>query len=660
MQNIQKSLLATAFCSLFLTGCSGNYSSEISSQQQVVDSASERQNPHSAYDLTILHINDHHSHIEAETFDFDVSELGLSTVAQSGSPVEKVQVTFGGFPMLKTMYDELSDGKDNVLKLHAGDAITGTLYYSLFNGEADAAVMNTICFDAFALGNHEFDDGDSGLARFLDYLRTGDCQTPVLAANVIPGKDSAIVDGYFTPYTIIERRGEKIGIVGIDIAGKTKNSSSPDRDTIFLNEVETAQKYIDILTAKGINKIVLLTHYGLENDLALASSITGADVIIGGDSHSLTGNMQNFNRINKAFNPVASYPALVQDSNGQFQPVTDAAGNQVCVVQAWEYARLLGKLDVSFDSNGEVLSCGGQPHIPISAEYQYQFNDDETRVLSAGDTKLVTQALQSIPEIKLTEADPAVTQIISGFKKHSEELVNTVLGTVSENLCIERFPGQGRSTICERGATYNSGSDISHIVAKAFMTVTPTADIGLQNGGGVRVDVATGELTISDVFTLLPFSNTLVTFDMTGEQIVTVLEEAINNGVSEGGSRGAYPYASGLRFDVDASASFGQRVSNVEVNPRVGKQWTPIDMQATYTVVTNDFIGSGREGYETFARLTFENTFTEYAQGFIDYVKQLTEQGKTLSKLPQSEYSTKSYTDRSGCNHATDNTCPGY
>ena len=610
-----------------------------------------------AMDLTILHMNDHHSHIEADDFDFSVSELGLTTTNEAGEAIAEVEVKFGGFPMLKSLFDDLEAQHENVIKLHAGDAITGTLYYSLFNGEADAAVMNEICFDAFALGNHEFDDGDAGLARFLNFLRAGTCDTPVLAANVAPGEGSAIEQGYIQPYTIIKRSGQQIGVVGIDIAGKTKNSSSPDETTQFLDEIKTAQSTINTLTEMGVDKIILLTHYGLSNDIALASAVSGVDVIIGGDSHTLLGNQETFARF--GFNPIGPYPAQ-RMVDGNTVPVTDADGNMVCVAQAWEYAKLMGKLEVSFDDNGVVTSCGGHPYMPVTTEYTYEFNDNENRTLTGGDAVLVTNALTSMSEVAVTTPDPVVTSLISGFEAQVEVLEQTVIGTVAEDLCLERFPGQGRSTICDRSVTYNRGSDISNIVAKAFMTVTPTADIGLQNGGGVRVDVATGDFTIASAFTLLPFSNTLVTFDMTGEQIVAVLEEALANTIDNQGSSGSYPYASGLRFDVDASAAFGSRISNVEVNSRIAGDWTAIDMTATYKVVTNDFIGGGRDGYTTLGTLTSENTFTEYAQGFIDYVQQLTAAGESVSKLPEAEYSTKSYINRAGCNHATDATCEGY
>lgn len=603
-----------------------------------------------AIDLTILHMNDHHSHITAESFDFDVSGLDLSATLEGGAPVGEVEVAYGGFPMMVSLFNTLAGQNENVLKLHAGDAITGTLFYTLFAGAADAAVMNQICFDAFALGNHEFDDGDAGLAKFLDALNSTACETPALAANVVPGASSAIASGYIQPYTIVERSGQRIGIIGIDIAGKTKNSSQPDADTQFLDETTTAQQYIDELEGLGVDKIILLTHYQYQQDLALAANLSGVDVIVGGDSHTLLGS-GTYSEL--GFNPIAPYPAQVSNSDG----------DPVCVVQAWEYAHIMGKLNVAFDDDGVVTRCGGQTYMPISSSFSYEFNDAESRTLNSNDTFAVTQALTRYPEVVVTQADASTTDLVAFFDSQTAELRQTVIGTVASDLCLERFPGQGRSTICDVSVTANMGSDISNIVAKAFMKVTPTADIGIQNGGGVRVDVPAGDYTIADAYTLLPFSNTLVTLEMTGQQIIDVLEDALANALDNGGSTGSYPYASGLRYRVDASQAAGSRISNVEVNPRVAGSWTPIDTSATYTVVTNDFIASGQDGYLAFKPIydagNFVDTFTEYAQGFVDYVDALTEAGQAVTKLPDSEYSTQNYIGTDGCDHST-GACSGF
>ncbi|HOL65728.1 MAG TPA: bifunctional metallophosphatase/5'-nucleotidase, partial [Accumulibacter sp.] len=100
----------------------------------------------SGFELHIAHINDHHSHLDAQP-DFDIRVAGIAT-----------RVEAAGFPRLTTLFKAHAE-RPNLLKLHAGDAMTGTLYHTLFNGEADAALMNGVCFDAFELGNHEFDEG---------------------------------------------------------------------------------------------------------------------------------------------------------------------------------------------------------------------------------------------------------------------------------------------------------------------------------------------------------------------------------------------------------------------------------------------------------------------------------------------------------------------
>ena len=102
--------------------------------------------------------------------------------------------------------------------------------------------------------------------------------------------------------------------------------------------------------------------------------------------------------------------------------------------------------------------------------------------------------------------------------------------------------------------------------AEAFLHRTPSANISIQNGGGCRVDIAKGDYTMNDAYSLLPFSNTIATVEMTGAQIVALMEDALSS--SHDGadpSTGAYPYAAGLRFDVDMSKAKGSRVKNVEV-----------------------------------------------------------------------------------------------
>lgn len=371
-------------------------------------------------------------------------------------------------------------------------------------------------------------------------------------------------------------------------------------------------------------------------------------MIVGGDSHTLLGD-STFSDL--GFNPVADYPAVV----------TDSTGSTVCVVQAWEYAHLLGKLDVSFDADGKVTACEGQPYMSISNSFKYEDSDSTNLTLKGNDVTRVAAKLTAKDEIVIAQPDATTAALLAVFDQDVDVLKQTVIGTNATDLCLSRVPGDKRSTICDSSATYERGSDISNVVAKAFLKVSPTADIAIQNGGGVRVDLAAGDVTIADAFTLLPFSNTLVILDMTGQQIINVLEDALANFLDNGGSNGSYPYASGLRYNVDASQSKGNRISNVEVNPQVNASWAALDTAATYRVVTNNFIASGQDGYTTFSEPydagEFEDTFTEYAQGFIDYVEGLTEASQEVGKLPVNEYSTQLFIDASGCNHTTGAGC---
>lgn len=570
--------------------------------------------------LNILHINDHHSHLETDGIALDLA----------GSETD---VDVGGFPQVVAKFAELEEelAGANVMKIHAGDAITGTLYYSLFKGEPDAALMNEICFDAFALGNHEFDDGDQGLADFLDFLNASEtCDTPVLAANVVPGPSSALAEGYLVPRIVEEYEGEMVGYVGIDIANKTKNSSSPDPDTQFLNEVETAQEQIDELKAMGVDKVVLVTHYQYDNDLALAKMVTGVDVIVGGDSHTLLGD----EFADYGLDPSGPYPTLT----------TDMIGAPVCIAQAWEYSKIVGHIEVAFDEYGFLTRCEGTPNLILGDNFS---RDDVP--LEGDDLNAVLAAVDAAPELSVVAADEGAQIILDSFTEQIAAETSRVIGTVSEDLCLERIPGQGRSTICDVSATAQRGGDIQQLVAEAFRARSLESDIAIQNAGGVRVDVPAGDLTIATAYEILPFSNTLVNLEMTGAQIKAVLEDGFDFALQPDGSTGAYPYAAGLRWDADATAAKGARLTNLEYQAKGSVEWVPFDLDATYTVVTNDFVAAGRDGYLTFATIPEDqiiDTFINYAQGLIDYVEK--DLDGTVNKVPAENYSTQSFVPLNG------------
>jgi 5'-nucleotidase len=516
---------------------------------------------------------------------------------------EEVKIETGGFARVATQIEAIRTSKPNVLALHAGDAITGTLFYTLFDGAADAALMNQVCFDAFELGNHEFDSGDAGLKRFLDALSLSDCGTVVLGANVEPEIGVSPLTpktrwDSFKPYAIYDVGGERIGVIGIDIAVKTKNSSQPDKTTEFADEYTTAKYYIDELRQLGIEKIGLLTHIQYENDLALAEKLPAVDFIIGGDSHTLLGDYARY-----GLPAVGPYPMTVNNADGA----------QVCVAHAWQYSQVVGELAVTFDGDA-VANCGGQSHLLIAED--------------------APAALADLPQFAAVAEHPQIKQELTNYQTKIDELTQQEIAQVEQRLCMRRM---GAQTTEDCGVGRHS--DAHAVVAQAFLASTPQADFALQNGGGVRREIAAGALTVADVYSLLPFSNTLVEMQITGAEVKQVLEQALAYAISAGGSDGAYPHGAGIRFAVDMTAAEGTRVSELEVWS--DNSWHALQPAQTYTMVTNSFLAAGNDGWALLGDITAAgrstDTYVNYAQSFVDWARKT-----TIIKRPDA-HSTKRY-----------------
>lgn len=561
-----------------------------------------------AIELNIAHINDHHSQLEPT----NGAELPLDG--------QVTRVSLGGFARVTSAFKQL-EGTPNLLKLHAGDAVTGSLYYTFFKGAADARMMNTVCFDAFALGNHEFDDGDAVLQGFLKELAQGPCQTPVLAANVVPQPGSPLAPAggpsFLKPYITKSYGGVKVGVVGIDIAGKTVNSSRPLASTRFLNEVETAQKSIDELKRQGVRHIVLLTHQGYENDRAMAAQLTDVDVIIGGDSHSLLGDFKHLGLASSG-----AYPTVVKNKNGE----------TVCVGQAWEYAKAIGLMNVKFDTQGRVAACGGRASLLIGEPFERKAADGKWVKLDAPAQTALTAALAKDPALKVLAPDAQASAVLAQFSGQVNEQKTKRIGNASAPLCLVRVPGEATNRSgsvggCEKANTLAQGSDAAQAVAEGFLAASKRAQIALQNAGGVRVAIPAGPITMNNAITVLPFSNVLVEMDLKGQDIVDALEDAVSNHLDKKQSDGSHPYAAGLRWDLDMSQPKGKRFGNLQVRDRATGQFQPLDRARNYVVVTNDFIASGKDGYTALGTAynagRFVNTYLLYTQSFADHLQGL-------------------------------------
>ncbi|CAN1492684.1 UshA 5'-nucleotidase/2',3'-cyclic phosphodiesterase and related esterases [Burkholderiaceae bacterium] len=556
---------------------------------------------YAAITLNVAHINDHHSQLEPQA----------NATLNLGS--EPTRVSLGGFARVTAAMRDIEKSTPNLLKLHAGDAITGTLYYTFFKGQADARLMNTVCFDAFALGNHEFDDGDGALKSFLGELGKGDCKTPVLSANVKPAAGTPIA-GVVQPYTVKTVGGVKVGIVGLTIADKTTNSSRPLNSTQFTDEVKAAQATIDTLRRQGIRHIVLLTHQGYDRDVAMAAKLTDLDVIIGGDSHSLLGDFGSL-----GLKSSGAYPTVVKNLNGE----------TVCVGQAWEYAKAIGLMNVQFDEQGRVAQCGGRAQLLVGDDYARKAADGKWVAMPAAERDALTNTLKSQGAVRVTTPDAQAAQLLAGYSAQVNEQKQRSVGAVAEALCLVRVPGEATNRSasvagCERANTLARGSDAAQAVAEAFLVAAKRADLSLQNAGGVRIAIPTGGVNMNTAISMLPFTNVLVELSMTGAEIHAALEDAASNHLDNKSSDGSHPYAAGLRWNLDMSKAKGQRFSGLQVKNRSSGAWEALNPQRSYVVVTNDFIADGKDGYTTLGVVNKSgrmlNTYLLYTQSFVDYL----------------------------------------
>ena len=265
------------------------------------------------FPLTIIHTNDVHSHDAPD---------------QNGD---------GGISREANVVKQIRSGVKNSLLLDAGDRFTGTLFHVVYKGQDAAQILNLMRYDAMTLGNHEFDNGEATLAAFLKALKI-----PVVNTN-IDFSQSKTLANMVKPYVIVNVGKEQIGIIGL-ITPETPTMASPGQlgDLTFGSDLAgITQKAVDELTAKGVNKIILLSHIGYDVDSDLATKVKGVDVIVGGHSHTLLSNTFK--------NAKDVYPVVTKS----------ASGEPVVIVQAEAYLKYVGRLDVEFNDKGILTKWGG-------------------------------------------------------------------------------------------------------------------------------------------------------------------------------------------------------------------------------------------------------------------------------------------------------------
>jgi 5'-nucleotidase len=251
----------------------------------------------------------------------------------------------------------------------------------------------------------------------------------------------------------------------------------------------------------------------------------------------IVGGHSNTYLSNSSEDAVGPYPTMV---------------GPTAIVSAYAYGKFLGELNVTFNDAGEVVSATGEPRIMDAAVAEDQPTLDRIAELAV--------PLEEIRNRVVAET----TAAIDGARE-SCRAVECTMGNLIAEAMLDRVAGQG-------------------------------VTIAVQNGGGIRASIDAGPVTMGEVLTVLPFQNTLSTFEVTGETLVAALENGVSQ-LEEGAGR--FLQVAGMKYTVDPKAPVGARVSEVMVLIG-GDAWGPIDPAAVYKVVSNNYVRTGGDGFKMF------------------------------------------------------------
>jgi 5'-nucleotidase / UDP-sugar diphosphatase len=449
--------------------------------------------------LTILHTNDLHTRFLPE-------EAGW--VRSDPKPL------VGGMVALKDRVDreraEAHARGAGPLVVDAGDWLTGTPLSDIeafgVKGGGFIAMMNHIGYDVSTLGNHEFDNGTDTIAELI-----GLANFRVVSANLFRHGERMAPE----PWAVFERAGLRIGVVGLildDLGSMVGKSLLEGVTTLPIHEA--AQQAIDTIDPQT-DLIVLLTHQGFSEDSLLATRVSGADLIIGGHSHT---------RIRS--------PRQI---------------NEVLVVQAGSYARDLGRLDLQV-ADDRVVAWEGRL-IPLMVD-------------------------------EIVAPDPALSALVEEFQARIDAEYAVVIGEAGADF----------------GRSYYSESGLGNLMADIVCQIAGS-DVAALNSGGLRQDLKAGPVRRLDIKQVLPFQNYIVVFDLSGAELLTLLETNARNSATEASG---ILQLSGLsctfRADVDGSVELLEHA--------VGGR--PIDLQARYRLATVDYVYGLADKYFGFAPQPYE------------------------------------------------------
>jgi 5'-nucleotidase/UDP-sugar diphosphatase len=555
--------------------------------------------------LTLLHNNDGESKLATGD-----SVAGYGGAARFETVVERLRAEAAVAPVGRENRDKPKGS--GTLLVSSGDNFLAGLALLLGFQEGppwpDAVVANALGYDAMTIGNHEFDFGQ---VRLAEYIAGVDDDIPFISANL--GFDGTALedladDGRIAPAAVVERDGERLGVIGLTTPDITA-ISSPGNVTIDKDLAAVVNAQAAALQARGVDKVIVSAHLqGIAADKALIPLVHGVDVWIAGGGDDLLANADD--TLIPGDVTVGAYPT----------PVTDADSEAVLVVSTAGEYKYVGRLTVDFDKAGEVTG----------------YDDAKSGPVRVSGTPTDPDYAEEDAFIKENAVDPV--------KAFSAGLASQPNGTTE--VTLRRTATVTNDPIRRREAGYGSLVADSFLFKARQLASAAGVDapqIGLTNGGGIRADIPAGPINKAQTFAALPFFNQIVVVeDIPCTSLKALLERAYS---ALPAIDGRFGHLAGLRVVVDPArtaqvVNIGPPVTITTPGERVRDVWldngtpqnTADDTQlvangavaggcAPVDLATTDFTAKDGDAYPfTTQGLTFTPVGALYNQAFEDYI----------------------------------------
>ena len=487
--------------------------------------------------LNIYHFNDIHS---AETFNMPL------TIDN-----ESVSVKAGGYPRFIEALSN-SDKPAYTEVIFAGDMFQQGYYlFTYTNGKYDFDMLCMASPDIITLGNHELYETDTGILNlFFDYINANNdnCSFDIVLANVT--FDNETIQNSIKPYIIKQYGNQSVAYFGVTTAESGFNNITGMKVS---DPFETAGKIISEIKARGINKIIAVTHLGFEEDKKLALLYPDIDLIIGGHSHTIQGDFSDIG--------VLSY-----EKNYPFKP----DNTSTYIVTAGYQGLILGNLNISFNQEGNASLISASPKMLINP----LDNDTLNNKISGSKNVLL-----------INENAAAATEIENIYSSIALD-INKVVGETLDNLYTLKV---------NPAYSYDDhyASSLGTVFSKALYVAAANqnyaVDLAIINTGALRINLPKGSITYGMLNQAAPYANDLYVIELKGSALKEFIQSTVYNFINLNDVN-SFPCLYGAEFKYDAD-------NNILTESKIlsGSEYVDIDDNKVYKVVLSSYIYQNEE-----------------------------------------------------------------